>query len=798
MLTTYLKIARRNLVRNKAHTLINLTGLSISIAVCILITLFVREELSFDKDFDSGDRIFRIAGTYYQAGGDNTTSASTTYLLQPMLGSDLPGVEAMCRINFSPQLITIDENEYLEYGVLYADSSFFRIFQMPFLRGDRSTALNDPGSVVLDDATAQRYFGTNDVVGRSMVIRGKVFSVSGVMKTWPSNAHFFARIILPMSGVVSWLPDWVKDNMTGTSMYTYFKANEYFDQKLLEARINQLVGTQWTGDHAPDYFVQPLPSIHLTSHLSLEIETNGDATTVNVLAITALVILVLACINYVNLATAGSFQRSKEIGMKKILGSSRTSQVSQFLTESFLVVGVSSVTASVLAGLAMPLFNRLSGKALVFNPLADTFMTSGLVAVTLMIGLLAGVFPAVLLLRARAMNLLSGKLEFNNGRQYLRNGLIMFQFAISATLIASTLIIVDQLNFIRNKDLGINPEQLAIIPLQTQEISSRFDVLKSEMLREAGVVAVSGSNNKVTRPVSTTRPYIIDWKNEDVSLPSVTVSYDFFETMHAHMVAGRAFSREVPSDLKHAYIINESAVKLLGLKEPVGSRLFGFTFTGSKWYEKNGTIVGVVKDFHFASLHREVVPTVFSLVSENTETLDWMEVRIASDYPQAAMETLARVWSTIVPERAFQFEFMEDDLLAQYQAEDRFLKLSTIFAALSILIGGLGLFGLTAFMTTRRTKEIGIRKILGSSVPGLIRLLSKNFLVMVVLANIIAWPIAYYMMKQWLMSFAYQTTISIWVFLGTGIAAVAIAFVAILYHAQHVARANPVKALRWE
>ncbi|MBL7865415.1 MAG: ABC transporter permease [Cyclobacteriaceae bacterium] len=791
-----LRIAFRNLARNKVHTLINIAGLSISVTVCILIALFVREEYSFDKHFPEGERIYRVAGNYFSAGGDEDQSAATSYLLQPMI-PDMPGVDAMCRIGFSPQLLGVDSKEFLEYGVLYADSSFFRVFQMPFLRGDRASALSNPGSIVLDDMTAQRFFGTNDVVGRLILIRGKSFIVSGVMETWPSNSHFFARIILPMSGVVEWLPDWVKDNMTGRNMYTYFKANSHFNQVKLEAAINSTTKPLWTGDTPPEYFIQSLRSIYLQSHLNQEIETNGNKTTVSIFSITALVILILACINYINLTMAGSFQRSKEIGMKKILGTSRFSLLGQFLTESFLVVSVSVTAAAILVMVAMPSFNQLNGKALLFNPFTDVSIGLGLVAITVIIAILAGIFPAALLLRSKVMNLLSGKLEFNNGRQYLRNGLIMFQFAISATLIASTLIVVDQVNFIRTKDLGINPERIVIVPLQTPEIASRFERLKAEFLRDANVVSVTGSNNKVTRPVSTTRPYIIDWKQEDVGIPSVTISYDFFETMGTQMVAGRSFSKEVPTDLKDAYIINESAAKLLGMKDPVGGHLFGFTFTGSKWFEKNGTVIGVVKDFHFASLHTQIVPTVFTLASETTESLDWMEIRISGD-GMGSLTSLANIWAKVAPERSFQFEFMEDDLKLHYQAEDRFLKLFSIFSTLSILIGGLGLFGITAFMAARRTKEIGIRKILGSSVPAIIGLLSRNFLAMVVLSNILAWPLAWYFMNNWLLNFAYQTTISWRVFLLTGLAAIFIAFLAILHHAMRVARANPVKALRWE
>lgn len=786
------KIAIRNLARNRIHTIIHVAGLSVSLMVCILIALFVRDEYRFDGHFDDGEHVYRIAGNY---GSDNDKAANTTFLLQPIIANELPGVNAMCRIGFSAQLLIVEQKEFMEYGVVYADSSFFRVFQVPFVRGDRSTALDRPGNIVLDEATALRYFGTNDVLGRAIIIREKSFVISGVMETWPSTSHFYAQIILPMSGIVDWLPDWVKDNRTGRNMYTYFRADP-FDRAKLEASISQVVATHWTDD-VPRYFIQPLQTIHLHSHLQGEIETNGDAATVNVFVLAALIILTLACVNYINLTTAGSFQRSKEFGVKKILGSSTWSQLGQFLTESLIVVSFSTVIAGFGTALAMPVFTQLSGKSLEFNPFVDGPVALGLFVAALIISLLAGILPAILLIRAKPISLLSKRLEYNNGSQYLRNGLIVFQFAISAALIASTLIVVDQMNYLRTKDLGVYPERLVIVPLQTTEISSRFDILKTELLRHADVVSVTGSNNKVTQPVTTSRPYVLDWKKEDVGIPSVTVSYDFFETMGARMVAGRSFSRDVKSDLKEAYIINESAAKFLSMREPVGKRLFGFTFTGSKWFEKNGTIVGVVKDFHFASLHTAIVPTVFTLASETTESLDWMEIRITGD-TEKALGNVATTWGKIAPERSFNFEFMEDNLKEHYKAERIFQKLFSLFSALSIFIGGLGLFGLTAFMTVRRTKEIGIRKVLGGSVPQIIRLLSGNFLVMVLLSNLIAWPIAYYFMKNWLMTFAYQTTISFWIFVVTGAAAVLIACLAIFYPAWRVAQANPVNALHCE
>lgn len=799
MLTTYLKIAGRNLVKNKLNSAINLIGLSVSLTACILITLFIKDELSFDKHFQDRDRIFRIAGNYHSDGGGKQGSANTSYLLQPMLVENLSGIDQITRIDFQSAMVTINGNkQYMESEIIYADSTFFTIFSLIFIRGNHLSALNDPNSVVLDQLTAQKYFGEENAIGKSIDVKGKVFIVTGVIKEFPPHSHFTGRIILPMSGVVQWYQDWVLNNLTGRRHYTYIKVNNNFDQAEFESSLNKLITTYWPGDVAPNLFLQPIASIHLKSDLQGEIRTNGSETTVFTFAITAIVILLLAGINYINLTLASSLQRSKEVGIKKVLGSSTLMQMSQFQIESFLVVIISVLLAILFTKLSIPMFNQLSGKLFEFNLLLDPIMGIGILLIIIMVGLLAGGFPAFILLRMRTINMLSGKLQLKTSNFHFRNMLIVFQFSISIALIASTLLVMDQINFIRNKNLGIDPEQLVIIPFQTSEISQRYEVLKAEILLNPSVLAVSGSNNKVTKEVSTWRPYVTNWTKEDVSIPSVTVAHDFFETMGAQILEGRSFSQEYQTDVTSAYVLNEAAVKLLGLKDPVGQGLFGFTFTGSKWFEKNAHIIGVVKDFHFASLHVSVQPTVFSLASDKTEALDWMEVRIASNNIRETIESLESKWAKHAPERPFQFEFMNDELQRHYQAEDRFMKIFSTFSMLSILLGGMGLFGLTAFMTKRRTKEIGIRKIMGASTRKLVHILSIDFLKLVITANLIGWPIAYYFMNNWLQHFAYQITISSWIFLCTGFAVVMIAFLAILYHSLKVSRANPIEALRYE
>ncbi len=799
MLATNLKIAKRNLVKNKLYSTINFIGLSVSLTAFILIALYVKDELSYDKHFKNSEQLYRIAGYYYQGGENPISSASSSYTLLPLIEGKLKGVDEMVRVAFHYEMITINsKDKYMQDYIVYADSTFFSIFSVPFVSGDPVTALDDPSSVVLDQATGRKYFGNEDPMGKSIEMNGKQFKVSGVMKTFPANSHFTCKVIFPMSGVVQWFPDWVLHDPSGTSMYTYFKAGKDLNQAETERIINEQIKKQGGQEKYPTLFLQPVTSIHLKSNLNKgEIEANGSETNVYIFSITALIILVLACINYINLSMAVSLQRIKEISMKRIFGSTTRSQLTQFQTESLLVVSISALLALIFARLVMPFFNNVSGKSLEPDLLASPDIVLGLVVLILLLGSIAGSFPALTLLKMGTVSMLSGKLSLK-GKSYFRNILITFQFAISIALIASTLIVMEQISFIRKKDLGVDPEHLVIIPFQSHDVADKYELIKNEMMRSAAVLAISATSNKVTHYIAGWRPYKIEGEKDQVTIPSLAVSYDFFESMGAKMAQGRSFSKDFPSDLKNAYIINESAAKFLKREKPIGSRLLGYTFTGAKWFEKDATIIGVVKDFHFASLHSAVAPIVFSLGSETTEGYLWMQVRITNGSPRETIHFLEGVWRKIAPGLPFQFEFMDEEIQRSYTAEDRFLKIFVAFASLSILLGGLGLFGLTAFIAKRRTKEIGIRKVIGASTMRLIRILSVDFMKLVLIANLIGWPVAYYFMDKWLQNFAYHTSISVWIFIMTGAAAILIAFLAILYHSLKVSWANPVKALKYE
>jgi putative ABC transport system permease protein len=801
MFSTNLKIARRTLVKNKTYTAINIVGLSVSLAICILITLFVRDELSFDRHFEEGDKVYRIAGSYSQGGTDRVMSAQTTYLVKPLIENDVEGLESITRADFTGDVITIGDKQYAESRMVYADSTFFDVFKAPFLKGDATTALDRPENVVVDKITAEKYFGSDDVLGKMIDLRGKQFVITGVFEPFPQNTHFECHLVFPISGIKQWYAEWILTNASGTSLYTYIRTKDTFSAHGFEAAISKQVANRWGWKDAgaPKYFLQPLTSIHLQSHFSDETGANGSMTTVYIFSATAIVIFLLACINYINLTTAASFQRGKEVGMKKVLGSTTRMQLSQFQTESFVVALAAMTMALIMARLTIPVFNQLSGKTLDFNPFVDPIIGGGLLAILIIVGALAGAAPALVLLRTSTIGMLTDKLKLSGRKSYLRSGLIIFQFSISITLIACTLIVIDQISFIRKSDLGIDPESVVLIPLPNPEIATKYELMKTELMRNPAVIGVSASSNKTTERVGGWRQYKVNPAQKDeANCPSTAVSVDFLENMKAAMAEGRTFSREHATDLLNGYVLNESAVKFLGIDNPVGKNLMGTTFTGSQWFRRNGEIIGVVKDFHFASLHDKVQPVVFYLASEQTEGYNWLEVRISSDNMPKTMKSLELVWNSFAGGRPFEFEFMDEAVARHYEAEERFLKIFTTFSVLSIMLGGLGLFGLTAFMTKRRTKEIGIRRVMGASVPALIGLLSADFLKLVLIANAIGWPIAWYFMTDWLGGFAYRVDINPLIFMATGIVVLLIAFLCILYHSLKVSRVNPVKSLKNE
>lgn len=797
MFKNYLKIAIRNLFKNKLYSSINVAGLSVGLAACVLIVLFVKHELSFDKHFKNSQDIYRITGAYNQGGNAKTYSATTTYPLLPLLQANFPEIKTSARIDNFAANIEIGERVIYQDEMLLVDSTFFDLFSFETISGDLTEVLNEPNAIVLSESAALTLFNKLDAVNEIIRIQEVDFRVAALVRDLPKNTHFQAQIFIPMSTGIQWYGDWVHILFNGTSHYTYLQLEAGLDAGDVESRINDFLNANYEQDTPFEYSLQPIESIHLESDLVGELGVNGNKTTVLIFIATAVVILLLACINYINLSIATAFQRGTEVGLKKVFGAKPMAQVVQFQVESAIVALLACIVAVVLVEFSLPFFNQVTGGNFDFNLQQDILLSLGIFAVALLIGVVSGSFPAIFLLKMKTTNALRSS-TFSNGKGKfnLRNGLVIFQFFIAVVLIASTLIILNQIKFLRNADLGIDTEQVVVVPIGI--VNNQYDLIRQELIRDASIINVTASNNHPANRVGHWRGYNPENAEEQISAPTVIISHDFFETLGAEMAQGRAFDRSFETDYMEAYVINEAAVEFFGFEEPVGASLRGSAYTGSQWSQKNAKVIGVVKDFHFASLHSEIRPTVFSLNSEATWGLNFMSIRVAPGDLQGTMAKIETTWRQFAGAIPFDFTFLDEDVNQHYQAEDRFLKVFTSFSFLSIIIGCLGLFGLTAFMMKQRTKEIGIRKVLGAETYGLVNTLSKDFLKLVLFANILGWPLAYYLMDRWLQNFAYSNGISWTVFLWTGLGAVVIAFVSVAYHAVKTARMNPVNSIRYE
>ena len=797
MLKNYFKIAARNLMKNKLYSSINIIGLSVGLAACILILLFVRHELSFDKHFEDSERVYRLTGAYNQGGDAKTYSVTTTYPLLPILAANFPEMESATRFdNLSSNVNRGDQNIYQE-NMMIVDSTFFDLFSFQAVAGNLEGVLNDPNSIVMSESAAQRHFGEENPMNQVLRIQDNDFKVAAIVNDLPVNTHFEAEVFIPMSTGINWYGAWVTELFTGTSHYSYFKLAEGIDPSELETRINTFLNDNYESNTPFEYYLQSMESIHLNSDMTGEIGVNGNSTTVLIFIATAIVILLLACINYINLSIAASFQRGMEVGLKKVFGARPFAQVMQFQAESIIVALMSCIFAVILVEMALPQFNLLTGGNFNFRIQEDIVLGLSMFGVAVLIGAIAGSFPALFLLKMKTVEVMrNNALSGGGGKFNLRNSLVVFQFFIAVVLICSTLIILNQIRFLRNADLGIDTEQVVIIPISS--VAQDYELIKEELLRNPSVLSITASNNHPASRVGNWRGYFPAGDQERTSAPTVVIAHDFFETFGAEIIDGRSFNPDLETDYMEAYVINEAAVDFFNYDAPVGTELEGMAFTGSQWSTKNARVVGVVKDFHFASLHNEIRPTVFSLSSTATTGLNFMSVRIA---PEGVKETIAAIeqsWDQLAGDALFNFSFLDETIDGHYQAEDRFLKVFASFSFLSIMIGCLGLFGLTAFMMKRKTKEIGIRKVIGANTTGLVSVLSKDFLKLVLIANMLGWPLAYYLMDGWLQNFAYSGAIAWQVFAITGLGALLIAFVSVAYHALKTVNTNPVDSLRTE
>lgn len=785
MLKNYLKIAIRNLHKHKGYAVINIGGLAIGMACCLLILLFVRHESRYDRFHENGDRIVRLGMTFSEMASFARIPSPTA----PLFAENHPEIEQAIRLSKVNVVFQHNSELIKEARFFYADANVFDVFTFPLLQGDPATALNEPNTLVLSESAAQKYFGDQPAIGQSLILNtGTVFNITGIAKNVPSQAHLRFDFLASYST----LPE--PENVFQNQDYTYFLLTDPEAATSLQKKLTALTSgpmeemtPQLGGWAVKDMklFLQPLFDIHLHSNLGGEVQPTTDIRYLYIYTAIALFILLIACINYMNLATARSTRRSREVGMRKVLGAHRQQVMRQFLSESMLLSLIAVAFAAMLADLVLPLFNSLTDKEIRFDLFTDGAPGLLILGMTLVVGLVSGSYPALFLSRFRPVQVLKGAGLNRHATPRLRKTLVVFQFTISIALIIGTATIQYQLDYIRTKRLGYDTEQIVTIPLTRLDTGQRA-TFKQEALKVPGILKASLASGFPHIGMTSTREH----EGEKIKVQFLTVDHDYLETMGMEMVEGRPLSEAFPSDAETAVLVNETAIRLLDLQDKMGSNVNLRMGNGEE-----DVLIGVVKDFHTATLHEPIIPTVLS-INESMQRSLVMRLQ-PKDIP-ATLAALESLWIQFAPKHPFTYHFLDEWLNDLYLNEQRQGKLFGTFSTLAIFIACLGLFGLAAFMAEQRTKEVGIRKVLGASTSNLIMLLSRDFVKLVVIALVCAAPIAYIAMERWLEAFAYRIDLGVGTFALAGILAIVIALGAVSYQAIKAALSNPVDSLRYE
>ncbi|KAA9340555.1 ABC transporter permease [Adhaeribacter soli] len=800
MLKNYFKIAWRNLVRNKVYSAINILGLAIGISACILIFLYVRDELTYEAHFDKANRIFRITNEI-NLQGQTDKFALTPFPLADALKKDFPVVEAVTRVMpIGKQTVWYEDKVFSEENFYFADSTFFRIFNYPFLQGDPATALDLPKSIVITEEIARKYFGSSEnAMGKVMKFSKNPHKVTGVFRD-PGHSHFKLNALLSVNTFDEALKQQFSGDWFRMSLYTYVllpssDKKAVFEQNLLTFYHKTVV--PWMKENrltaSMKYHLQALPDIHLDNSFTYDLSPAGNKSYVYIFGIVALFILLIACINYMNLATARSAKRAKEVGLRKVIGAHRSQLIKQFVGESVMLTALAILVALALVELLLPYFNSLTEKNFTLSYFSNASFLVVLLLIIVFVGIVGGSYPAFFLSAFKPVDVLKSDKNPRGTNALLRKALVVTQFTISLILIIGTVVVHSQMQFLKNNDLGFNKEQVVVIDIPGGDTTlvNRLNTIKHEFLASPSVKKVATSafipGDKVSRLLFYAENNETG-KMEEKTISSMFVDYDFLEMMEIKLAAGRNFSRDIRTDDSMAFIINETAARWLGYQNPVGKNL-------ENGLGLRGKIIGVVKDFHFTSLHNKIEPLAIMLAPK---TQGFLLVRVEQSNLPGTLAFIEEKWKAFDRKHPMEYFFLDENFNKQYRSEEKMLTVFGYFAALTILIACLGLFGLASFTAEQRTKEIGIRKVLGSSVSEIMLLLSKDFAWLVLIAVALASPLAWYSMHHWLRNFAYRTEIHWWIFAIAGFIALTIAMLTVSFQAAKAARLNPIKALRSE
>ena len=803
MLKNYLKITLRNLGKQKVYAFINIVGLAVGIAFCALIFLYVRDELTFDRFHEQGDRIFRVT----QQDRTPEGNVESTWTWQPMplaptLLAEIPEVEQAVR--FFDQTLLVRRGEVtFEEGLVFADPSIFDIFTFPFQRGDPATALADLNSIVLSETAARKYFGEEDPVGQTLEVRfGDAFesvTVTGVLEPIPGNSSIRFDYLMPFAKLPN-AYEWIAnrtERWTVSSFYVYVLLNEGASAAAVQAKLPAFRAAHipdeeeraraegWAGEGPPrTYGLQPLQEIHLDTAVQGGLTPASDPKYSYILAGIALALLFIACINFMTLAIGRSAGRAREIGVRKVVGAQRRQLMLQFWGEAVLMSVLALGVGIALAELFLPTFNTLAAKELSFDYLQSGTTLAALAGLVLLVGLLAGGYPALVLSGLRPIETLNQRLRLG-GSNVLTRSLVVVQFALSVFLIVGTLVMLQQIDYLQSKNLGFNKEHVVVIPTHDLSGNVLLERFRQELGRRTDIVGITGMNNAFTRGWSREG---WDYQGEQKRAYVYAVAPNFLEVMELDLVAGRTFDPNLATDSTEVVLVNEAFVRDFGWAEPVGQQLDGFY--------NEPVVVGVFKDINYLSLHQAIDPMVLTINPE--WSLHHLLVRIAPTDIPVTLAALRATWQASAPDVPFQYSFLDDDLNKQYENEQRWSRIVGYGAGFAILIACLGLFGLAALSVTGRTKEIGIRKVLGASVANVALLLSKDFAKLVFVGIVLAVPVAYLVMQRWLEDFAYRVDIGVPLFVLAGVLALTIALLTVSYQAIRAALADPVQSLRYE
>ncbi|AHM62853.1 hypothetical protein D770_23040 [Flammeovirgaceae bacterium 311] len=805
-------------MKRKFFSLINILGLATGMAICLLIVLFVQSELGYDQHHEKADRIHRVALERIYPG------RSSFYAMIPAsigeaIETEFPEVEQRVRIfNFTGDnnfYLKVGEQVYEDKNVFAADSNFFEVFSADFIAGDRATALKQPNSIVLNRSTAKRMFGTAEqAIGKQVSMDGdeenNSYQITAVVEDWPENSHFTFNILISSAG----FQGLQNQNYINFSAHTYLLLQPNASAAALEAKlpvviekyvagaVSQNFNQSWKDFQAAGngyrYFLQPLQDIHLHSDLEAELGVNGSVNSIYIFSVVAVFILFLACINFINLSTAQSMERAKEVGIRKTFGSEKQDIIGQFLMESTLISLLALLVAFFIILLLLPVFNDISGKQLSILDLLQPLNLLLMLLFATVVGIVAGLYPAFVLSSFKPITVLKGRFKSNKYGLALRNGLVVFQFAISVVLIIAAMIVNQQMDYMLGDSLGFRKELVLMID-RTDLLQQQGQAFKAELAAIPGVsgvaatTAIPGQSNffgATLQPVGST---------EQLTGRGIMVDEEFLNVLDLELVEGRFFSKSFGTD-SMSVVINEKAAKDLGLTNPVGARVHSvgdfFNAPDGSFYDY--TIVGVVKDFHFQSLHQKIAPLAFFNLSKFGNATPVTTVRLQGDNLQATLKKIDATWSSFIKDRPITYSFLDETLAQQYLSEQRAQKVFSIFSSLAIFIACIGLLGLVAYTTQQRIREISIRKTLGASAGNIINLLLKDFMKLILIASVLAFPVAWWGMNKWLQDFAYRIDVEVWVFIAAGIAATLVAFLTISFQAVKAATANPIKNLRTE